>query len=95
MRGFNFGAKAGTIILSLFLFTNAVHAQNKAVKFVADEKNNKVDVLVDGKLFTSYIYPSDLEKPVLYPMYTSKGTVITRGFPRDPRLGVPTPTTCL
>lgn len=80
--------RTGAIILSLFLlFMNMGLAQNKAVKFVADEKNSKVDVLIDGKLFTSYIYPSDLDKPVLYPLYTSKGTVITRGFPRDPRSG--------
>lgn len=43
--------------------------------------------MIDGKLFTSYIYPDDLDKPVLYPIYTSRETVITRGFPRDPRPG--------
>jgi hypothetical protein len=73
--------KTGTIIMSLFLFViHAGYAQMKAVKFVADEKNKKVDVMIDGKLFTSYIYPDDLDKPVLYPMHTSKGTVITEGF---------------
>ncbi len=87
MHRFNF-IKAGTIILSLFLLIAVSGlAQMKAVNFVADEKNNKVDVMVDGKLFTSYIFPGDLDKPVLYPMYTSKGSVITRGFPRDPRAG--------
>ncbi|MDR1746352.1 MAG: PmoA family protein [Tannerella sp.] len=45
----------------------------------------KIDVLCDGKLFTSYIYPEDLEKPVLYPVYTANGTDVTRGFPRNPR----------
>lgn len=80
--------KTGAIILSLFLFMNiTTHAQNKPVKFVDDVKNKKVDVLIDGKLFTSYIYPDDLDKPVLYPIYTSKGTVITRGVPKDPRPG--------
>jgi len=80
--------KTETIFLFLFLFViHGGYAQMKAVKFVADEKNKKVDVMIDGKLFTSYIYPDDLDKPVLYPMYTSNGTVITRGFPRDPRAG--------
>jgi hypothetical protein len=88
MKGMSTFTKAGTIILSLFLLImNTGLAQKKAVKFVADEKNKKVDVLIDDKLFTSYIYPSDLDKPVLYPILTSKGTVITRGFPRDPRPG--------
>ena len=87
-RGFNRTMKTGTIILSLFLFSvNTGLAQKKAVKFIADEKNSKVDVFIDDKLFTSYIYPTDLDKPVLYPMFTSIGTVITRGFPRDPRAG--------
>jgi hypothetical protein len=86
MSGFKFSLKAGTIVLSLFLLSGGAMAQ-KAVKFVTDEKNKKVDVLIDGKLFTSYIYPTDLDKPVLYPIYTAKGTVITRGFPRDPRPG--------
>jgi hypothetical protein len=76
------------MILSLFLLvTNTGFAQNQVVKFNVDEKNKKVDVLIGGQLFTSYIYPDDLDKPVLYPIYTSKGTVITRGFPRDPRPG--------
>jgi hypothetical protein len=74
-------------ITSLFLFFISMSFAQKPVKFVADEKGKKVDVIIDGKLFTSYIYPDDLDKPVLYPMFTSKGTVITRGFPRDPRAG--------
>lgn len=87
MSKFNFSLKKGAIVLSLFLFTCSSVMAQKAVKFVKDEKNKKVDVIIDGKLFTSYIYPADLDKPVLYPIYTAKGTVITRGFPRDPRPG--------
>ena len=80
--------KTGTIVLSLFLLVmNIGLAQNQAVKFNVDEKAKKVDVIIAGQLFTSYIYPDDLDKPVLYPIYTSKGSVITRGFPRDPRPG--------
>jgi hypothetical protein len=57
----------------------------QGVEIRPDEAQKKVDVFVNGQLFTSYIYPDDLEKPVLYPLYTAKGTVVTRGFPRDPR----------
>ena len=78
----------GALLLSLFLFAVSMgYAQRKSVKLVVDDKNKKVDVIIDGKLFTSYIYPTDLDKPVLYPMYTASGTVITRGFPKDPRPG--------
>jgi hypothetical protein len=68
-----------------FIDCNA--GDGKGVEFVADANNRKVDVLYDGKLFTSYIYPEDLEKPVLYPVCTARGTVVTRGFPRDPHPG--------
>ena len=61
-----------------------INAQNK-ITVRPDLAGKKVDILYDGHLFTSYIYPDDLEKPTLYPIYTSSGIVITRGFPRDPR----------
>lgn len=48
---------------------------------------NKVEIKIDGKDFTSYIWPDELEKPVLYPIRSSEGTIITRGFPLDPRPG--------
>ena len=51
----------------------------------ADEK--RVDVTIGGEPFTSYIYPDELMKPVLYPLRTTKGTLITRGWPLDPRPG--------
>lgn len=57
----------------------------QGITVIPDEAQKKVDIFYDGKLFTSYIYPDDLEKPVLYPIHTAKGTLITRGFPRDPR----------
>src|SRR6185503_16827781 len=47
----------------------------------------RVDVTIDGKPFTSYIWPSTLKKPVLYPLRTAKGTLVSRGFPLDPRPG--------
>ncbi len=87
MNMINSIARTGIILsLSLLIMVSAI-AQKKAVKFVTDEMSKKVDVMIDGKLFTSYIYPTDLDKPVLYPIYTAKGGVITRGFPRNPRAG--------
>jgi len=77
-----------TIIMTLTLAAISVTSCSKSgIEVIPDEANKKVDILYDGKLFTSYIYPDDMEKPVLYPIYTAKGTVVTRGFPRDPRPG--------
>src|SRR5262245_35163011 len=47
----------------------------------------RVDVTVAGKPFTAYIWPERLAKPVLYPIRTARGTLVTRGFPLDPRPG--------
>jgi len=73
------------IVLNTVVLGFTTCGSSQKIEIVADEAQRKVDVLYDGKLFTSYIYPADLEKPVLYPIYTANGTLITRGFPLDPR----------
>ncbi|OFY68341.1 MAG: hypothetical protein A2Y71_13310 [Bacteroidetes bacterium RBG_13_42_15] len=55
------------------------------VEFKNDEKGKKVEVLIDGKFFTSYIYPDDMEKQALYPIVSTSGKIITRGYPLNPR----------
>jgi hypothetical protein len=57
------------------------------IQVTPNEAGRRVDVTVDGKPFTSYTYPTTLKKPVLYPLRTAKGTLVTRGFPLDPRKG--------
>lgn len=57
------------------------------VDVVPDEAARRVEVLVGGAPFTSYIYPTVLRKPVLYPLRTSTGLVVTRGWPLEPRPG--------
>ena len=47
----------------------------------------RVEVTVNGQPFTAYIWPERLAKPVLYPIRTAHGTLVTRGFPLDPRPG--------
>ncbi|HEY4322936.1 MAG TPA: PmoA family protein [Mucilaginibacter sp.] len=53
-------------------------------------KENRVDVFIGGKPFTSFLYPDTLEKPVLYPLRAANGTIVTRGFPLNPKPGEPT-----
>lgn len=57
------------------------------VSVVVDEQGRRVDISVDGKPFTSYIWPTTLKKPVLYPLRTANGTVVTRGYPLEQRPG--------
>ena len=45
----------------------------------------RVDVIIDDKPFTSYIFERSQKKPFLYPLRTANGTVVTRGYPIEPR----------
>lgn len=69
------------------LFSQQEKISSKGVSIIPIEKERKADVYIDGKLFTSYIYPESLDKPVLYPLRTSTGTLVSRGFPLEPRPG--------
>ena len=62
-------------------------AQEKGVRLIRDDAKQRVDVLVDGQPFTSYIYPATLKKPVLFPLRSAKGTPVTRGYPLEPGPG--------
>jgi hypothetical protein len=62
-------------------------AATKGVSVVADEANRRVDITIDGKPFTSYIWPTSLKKPVLYPLIDEEGITVTRGYPLEPRPG--------
>jgi len=62
-------------------------AQKPGIRVVPNEASRRVDVSVDGQPFTAYVWPEELKVPVLYPLRTAKGTLVTRGFPLDPRPG--------
>src|SRR5207249_1244519 len=66
-----------------------LHAQRVAprIEVVPHEDLRRVDVLVDGKPFTSYSWPTTLKTPTLYPLRAASGVVVTRGWPLDPRPG--------
>ncbi|PYR59092.1 MAG: hypothetical protein DMF91_15650 [Acidobacteria bacterium] len=57
------------------------------VTLTRNDAEHRVDVQVDGKPFTSYLYAATLKKPVLFPLRTARGTIVTRGFPLAPRPG--------
>ena len=76
-----------TVSIIAFLVSTA---QKEMVSIVKEKNENKIDVFVGQKLFTSFFYPDTLEKPVLYPIYASNGTMVTRGFPLHPLPGEPT-----
>lgn len=73
------------------LVAGAVAARGSEVGALVDVQprvaDRRVDVTVDGKPFTSYAWPETVAKPVLYPIRSARGTLVTRGFPLDPRPG--------
>jgi hypothetical protein len=81
------------IIMMLAMFLAAPFLPTAIAKKVEfTEKPNQIDVTVDGKVFTSYLYAIDpakpmfrrncvLTKPVLFPVYSPSGRMVTRGYP--------------
>jgi methane monooxygenase PmoA-like len=78
-------------LLVAFLAASVVFAASLApppkVEVVARPADRRVDVRVDGAPFTAYIWPERLKKPVLFPLRSPKGNLVTRGFPLEPRPG--------
>ena len=65
-------------------------ASAPAIQIVRNDAEQKVDVLVDGQPFTSYLYSdkiSVLKKPVIYPILSPQGNDVTRGYPLQKRAG--------
>ena len=65
------------------LFATCLQAQK--VQFKQVDKDKKVEVFVDNKFFTAFIYPDNMEKQSLYPIIAASGKIITRGYPLQPR----------
>jgi len=57
------------------------------VKVTADQAQRRVDVTIDGKPFTSYLWPENMKKAVLYPLIAPDGITVSRGYPLEPRKG--------
>ena len=60
------------------------------VEIVRKDAEKRVEIWIDHKPFTNYLYADTipvLKKPVLFPLRTAQGTIITRGYPLEPRPG--------
>jgi hypothetical protein len=81
------GPLAAAAAMVLLLFPAYGSDSPKGIKVIAKEPERRVDITVDGKPFTSYIWPTTLKKPTLFPLITSDGVTVTRGYPLAPRTG--------
>ena len=78
-------SSATATLLIVFLSSSA--AQTARIQVIPNEAGRRVDVIIDGKPFTSYIWPTTLKKPTLFPLRSAGGTAVTRGYPLEPRKG--------
>lgn len=75
-----------TILLFLALMIcvgAAIVAGAQNVKITESKEKKQYDVTVDNQPFTSYVFWDNQKKPILYPLRTAKGTIVTRGFPLE------------
>ncbi|MET4082408.1 hypothetical protein ABIB40_002366 [Pedobacter sp. UYP30] len=84
MEQLNYFKKVALLFLIISGYNNA-YAQG--VRFISSNTEDKIDVKVDGKLFTTFVFSDTLEKPILFPVKTADGLTITRGFPFKVRAG--------
>ncbi len=69
------------LLVAIFSSSMLFGQQKEMVQLNENSKERKVDVLIDGELFTSYIYPENVKKPVLWPVMSPEGNVLTRSYP--------------
>jgi len=70
-------------LLSVTLLLASLPGSAAKVELIDKTDQQQVDVVVDGKPFTSYVYWSNQKKPLLSPLRTPQGNIFTRGFPLE------------
>jgi hypothetical protein len=81
MKKLTFLLTTGIFVFIIIPFS----VRSQKVEFKNFEAEKKVDVFVEGKFFTAFIYPDNMEKQSLYPILSASGKTITRGYPLNPR----------
>jgi len=71
--------RKAVLVASICLLVGKAGAAPATVELVKGD--NKIDVLVSGELFTSYVYGDDMPKPVLVPVRTPSGIEVNRRHP--------------
>ena len=78
------------LALQIIVVVSCTVQDRNEINIVDNNAQKRIDILVDGKLFTSYVYSDTipvLKKTVLYPIIAANGAAITRGYPLQPKAG--------
>jgi len=65
--------------ISIYFFAADLIAATPKVELVKEEK--RIDVVIAGELFTSYLYGDNMPKPLLVPVRTPSGIEVSRRHP--------------
>ncbi|MBN2595050.1 MAG: PmoA family protein [Sedimentisphaerales bacterium] len=67
------------LAISIILITADLRAASPKVELVRGE--NRIDVVIAGELFTSYLYGENMTRPLLVPVRTPSGIDVSRRYP--------------
>jgi hypothetical protein len=66
-------------LLCVVLSCPSAPCANLPVKVTRE--GEQIEVVVGGRLFTTYHFDATVAKPYLFPLRSARGTIVTRGFP--------------
>ena len=69
------------LVFSLLLVLNGNAQPDNGFAIVENPKEKKVDVFYKGNFLTAYCYFDSSRKPVLFPVHTVDGIMVTRSYP--------------
>lgn len=64
-----FGVFLGLLMLSGLGGSVLARQAEKGVQVTPNEAERRVDITIDGQPFTSYVWPTSLKKPALFPLH--------------------------
>ncbi len=67
------------------MVSSSIAQANDSISLKILKYKHKVEVRVNGELFTAYSFEPSLEKTILFPVHAPDGTIVTRGYPIAPR----------
>jgi hypothetical protein len=74
-------------LLLLAMLEVLIAQPKRGIEVVPNESARRVDIFIDGRSYASYTWIEQLKTPVLNPLRTINGTIVTRGFPLAARPG--------
>lgn len=74
-----------SVAISLFVSLLFSGSLGQRLEIKEDKARTRVEVTMDGQLFTALRWDEKIRRPVLYPVMSPGGNFITRGFPVETR----------